>query len=287
MLLKKKDKNYHKKRKNINKTRLKFDENNNLYLTLTKFEPNIKIVNKELGKNNPKNKSLDISDEEKQINPLVKLIPEFYENQRTKSEESDTSANFKFDNNSDSESEEILNEKDQKTLFDKLRTRKNFGKGDEISSIININQNQSDGNLTIEKERVNYDSSKGKNKSDYKSIFKGLDPVERVINVRKMKNKIKILKNETSREAKSQLDHITLFNYDKTKWDKQKLREADRILKHIQDFESRRKNMMNKIINVYAYSCNKSPKLTKRNSLLQMNHMFSADEMLINEAKGK
>jgi len=103
-LLKKKDKNYSKKRNNIQKTKYSIDENNNLYLTL----PKISIQGK-------------INSDEK-INKKIEDERDFKD--KNSSEVSLNISHFEDSNSDSCESE--LNEEQKVKLFEKLRTKNNF-----------------------------------------------------------------------------------------------------------------------------------------------------------------
>ena len=129
-LLKKKDKNHSQKRKNLAKTEYNFDENNNLYLTLPKFDYGKRIrdlikekqLQEELEKLNQENKKTIIEKEiETNRNNLEKLIPEFFQHNNTKSDEDSIAGDYLLGEKEDSE-DSVLNEDEREALFEKLKT---------------------------------------------------------------------------------------------------------------------------------------------------------------------
>ena len=116
-LLKKKDKNYAKKRNNIQNTKYSFDENNNLYLTLPKLNNQKKCFNEIQSSeenNNKKKTSYDVMSE------YVQTV----ENGDISNSSGDISSDCSG-NNTESFSSD-LNEEDRMKLYDKIRTKNNF-----------------------------------------------------------------------------------------------------------------------------------------------------------------
>ncbi len=113
-LLKKKDKNYSKKRNNIQNTEYSIDENNNLYLTLPKISIHGKNNSKQVKKNFDDKR---IEDEEEISNQAI--------NENKNSSEDNLNISDLGDTYSDS-CESDLNEEQKLKLFEKLRTKNNF-----------------------------------------------------------------------------------------------------------------------------------------------------------------
>lgn len=313
-MLKKKDKHYSKKRKNIAKTTFSFDENNNLYLTLPKFDYGKRIrevINeKREAEEKEKEKSLSSvvnkeSNTEEKKNHLEDLIPEFFENNKTRSEES-IEAEFNI-LTEDSNSESELNEMEQKMLFDKLRTKKNFNKKDEDKKTNNPTQSfrygnrvcHNSGEITslrsnnLASNRVtalsfikSFSPPNGKfitsvdvvNKSfkrDHSLPNINTDPL--IANIKKLRQKTKIINKEKKKDKKVKIHPVDLFYYDKNKWQKQKMRESDKILKQIQEFEDRRNGLFNKMM-----SSNKLPTVGTSRSKLIFNRK-NTDNLALNK----
>lgn len=181
---------------------------------------------------------------------MERLIPEFYVNQKTISDDSEEEEEINKSKHSDSSSDfSELDEKQKKELFDRLKTKNKFFK----TNTLNGNLNQTDVILPfLPTSRIklgtgsnnNTINSSGKNyknynrKSEYEngnSSVYGIDGMNyqreglidydpRIINIKKIREKFNIIKNIG--EKKEKIKGVDLFIYDKKKWQKKNLREV-------------------------------------------------------------
>lgn len=263
-MLKKKDKNYSLKRKNIEKTTYSFDENNNLYLTLPKFDYGKRI--RDLI-NDKKINDVDILHKNPVIleqsmdqsrHKLEDLIPEFFQNINTKSDESDQEFDFEKEENSSLNSS--LNEEEKKELFEKLRTRNKFNLDNKINS--NRYRNLKNGaEFPIKNNSLSINESKNlqnkfsifqtstvspKMRPSHSSLLED-DPLFQ--NFKKMKEKLTLIKKiNKEKKKKKKIIAADVFFYDKKKWEIQRIKESDRIVRRLNDLEKKRKDWNEKHI---------------------------------------
>jgi hypothetical protein len=261
-LLKKKDKNYSLKRKNIEKTTYNFDENNNLYLTLPKFDYGKRIrekINerKKLKDESTINKSKVIDEQsmDNSRNNLEDLIPEFFQNNNTKSEESEP--DFKMEGDESDSLDSSLNEDEKNAFFEKLKTRNKFNSDNKITfkkifkneSDIQIRNSHSISDSKLLRGNFSVFSSQSKNnlrpKIPNKSSVLEDDPLFQ--NFKKMKEKLAMIK-KINKKKKKTVVAADIFYYDKKKWEIQRIKESDRIIRRLDEVEHKRKDWNDKHI---------------------------------------
>jgi hypothetical protein len=261
-LLKKKDKNYSLKRKNIEKTTYNFDENNNLYLTLPKFDYGKRIrekINerKKLKDESSINKSKVIVEQsmDNSRNNLEDLIPEFFQNNNTKSEESEP--DFKMEGDESDSLDSSLNEDEKNAMFEKLKTRNKFNSDNKITfkknfkneSDIQIRNSHSISDSKLLRGNFSVFSSQSKNnlrpKIPNKSSVLEDDPLFQ--NFKKMKEKLAMIKKINKKKKKTVIA-ADIFYYDKKKWEIQRIKESDRIIRRLDEVEHKRKDWNDKHI---------------------------------------
>jgi hypothetical protein len=262
----------------LDQTETKLDDNNNLYLTLTKFnygkrvreqmkerkEENKVVENKRRNLENlttPENGNIVYSDDHR--TRLERLIPEFYVNQNTVSDDSVEEAK-KDEAESDKSSDlSELKEEDKANLFDRLKTKTNFfinkGKKNHLNNF-NIDNNYNyntqlpflptskniiDENKTrsisqnynkfiSEKKAEEYGIKNAAASNFFRSTKKKENLVENdphILNIKKLREKFEIIKEkekEKGKEVKEQnkILGVDLFKYDKKKWQKKNLKEV-------------------------------------------------------------
>jgi hypothetical protein len=265
-LLKKKDKNYSLKRKNIEKTTYNFDENNNLYLTLPKFDYGKRIreqINerKKFKDESTISKSKVIAEQsiDNSRHNLEELIPEFFQNNNTKSDESEHE--FKIDDQDNDSLNSSLNEDEKKALFEKLKTRNKFISGtNQKFSLKKSHKNESEDFIHVKNShsisdnkllRGNFSVFTSQNKNNLrpkipntKSLLED-DPLFR--NFKIMKEKLAIIKKHNNKKKKTVIA-ADIFYYDKKKWEIQRIKESDRIVRRLEEVEHKRKDWNDKHI---------------------------------------
>lgn len=283
-MLKKKDKNYSMKRKYLTKTKYNVDENNNLYLTLPKFEfDKIKKIKEtdsiSQSYSNKKEKTqislIKSSENDKQIvirNNLEDLIPEFFENNETVSEEN-SGIDMQIINDDSDYSD--LNEEEKNALFDKLRTKTKFISNSSVKNslkknyegkfITEINSslhrarppntkdiclNNPITNSSVVKTSIHVSKISPKPVKKIKeTIDYDNDPV--LQNLKKIKEKLSIIKKfnkQNRKEEKKNVIMADIFYYDKKKWEIQRLKESDKIINRLGELETKRKDWNDKNI---------------------------------------
>lgn len=264
-LLKKKDKNYSLKRKNIEKTTYNFDENNNLYLTLPKFDYGKRIreqINdrKKLKDESTINKSRVIVEHsmDNRRHNLEDLIPEFFQNNNTKSDESE--ADFKMEGQESDSLNSSLNEEEKNALFEKLKTRNKFISDtnplkksfkNEKESFNHLNHFKNSHSISDSKLlRGNFPVFTSQNKNILRPKIQStkslLENDELFKNFKIMKEKMAIIKN--NKKKKKTVIAADIFYYDKKKWEIQRIKESDRIVRRLEEVEHKRKDWNDKHI---------------------------------------
>lgn len=272
ILLKKKDPNYIKKRKNMNKVQLSVDENNNLYLTLTSFGVGKKSkkqktppkIEKQLSspKKQP-NKSHRISINAKQTSEieeetneykinLQKLIPEFYD--LNESSEDSTANKYNFNQLSKCSSEASINEFEHKALYNKLTSKYKLYANNEITQSQNLDKSS---NLNSKREMSKKSANSFKNsllKNSLKNSLPIIDDYNKgtiTSNIRNMRDNIHLIESTKngSGSPKQKLHAIDLFNYDKEKWQNKFPKDSNRFVNKIKNFEEKREKVIKKLKN--------------------------------------
>jgi hypothetical protein len=235
---------------------------------------------------------------------LEEIIPEFYQGNKSKHEESFefSGKKFEYDLDDDSESEEdaYLNETEKKELFERLKTKTKFSNKEASKLIINKSENlfsneilkhsQSldrirnisfikniptnsqlfsteinlknyslalgdtiDNNISqfsprrmhnFKKNVIMCNSPQSESKIDKNISLVDSNPV--IQNIIKMRKKMSIIDNmyQSKKESKIKMLACDLFSYNKKKWEKQSLKENEKVLLNIKGFESRRDEML-------------------------------------------
>jgi hypothetical protein len=259
----------------LDRTETKLDDNHNLYLTLTKFnygkrvreqmqerkEQYLAIESKRKGLKNlttPEDGKNEFPDDHR--TRLERLIPEFYVNQNTVSDDSVEEAKkdeVESDNSSDLSD---LKEEDKANLFDRLKTKTKFfinkGKKNELN---NFNDNDNNYNyntqlpfLPTSKNIIddnrnrsisqNYNKFNSEKKAEEfgiktaaaSNIFRSLKKKEtlvendpHIINIKKLREKFEIIKEKgEDKKEQNKIIGVDLFKYDKKKWQKKNLKEV-------------------------------------------------------------
>lgn len=214
-----------RKRKNINNTKVSFDENNNLYLTLPKFDYGKRIrdeINERLQKE--AEKVVETSDEhifetdqsEKKRRNFEKLIPEFYQYVNTKSEDIGEEMDDRGDSDSDVSS---LDEAGIEAMNLRLKTKTNFKY--KILPPIEIRGKSMDVNtLNVD---TNIRGRSIKTNQEIQSLFQSSPILQ---NLRKMREKITIINKGDRIKKNNKVLGVDIFHYDKKKWQKMNLREV-------------------------------------------------------------
>lgn len=226
---------------------------------------------------------------------LERLIPEFYENNKTQSDLSAEDISKDKEDLDTSSDLSDLKEEEKDDLFQRLRTKNKFFNprnnlminnnnnyspeklnNNLILPIIpnnklndNNNSNNTNNNIIINKSNsynnLNYNSNNSQiyteRKFDENEIKNAaaskffrvqnksqslVDCDPTIINIKKLKNKLEIISQDVNKK-KDKVLGIDLFKYDKKKWQKKNLRESERIIMGIKEFEDRRDNIMNRI----------------------------------------
>ena len=190
VLLKTNDKQYKIKRKHLNELECKINKNNQEYLTGLNFN---KKTNKNENDTKKDEKFFLYNDSE---NNLIDL-----------NDETDINNN---DNN------DLLDEKEKKILYKKLKTKKNFYRK-QNSIINNFYKPNSYSNLNMSSSSINSNNNLIQNKSqilnfrNYKNNFEDL-----FSNAEKILKKTKIIREFKNRTKI--MDRINFFSYNKSKW---------------------------------------------------------------------
>ena len=166
-----------------------------------------------------------------------------------------------------------MNEEEKKELFEKLKTKQKFiPKNVSINYPISLHNQRFNRFNDNKKNSLVYFSNymkgsklkkdyiknsftfssiniKPKTKKEYKSLKKSLinidnDPL--IDNIKKLKKKIKIINSE-KKKKKNKMIGIDIFNYDKLKWRKNNLKESEKIIIDLKNFDKRRVEWINKI----------------------------------------
>jgi len=259
-----KDKNYSIKRKNIDHTIFSYDDKNNLYLTLDEFfkeqnkdkiytNKNDKIKNKNSikkvnsknnnNKENEKNIFLDMGENEQaklyeilktkenfsQFNTSVNFIPmnqKYYSTQITQSDINPFYSNNLTDYNNINNTQTDLNTQSEnitKSINFPLKTFNNFETYFFNPKKLTVNQRKQMtylGELTVFKD------------------------------IRKIREKNKILNHIHNRDKKEILPLIDVFHYDKKRWENKRIEEDINKINEIQDeknFQKRKENISNMV----------------------------------------
>ena len=230
VLLKTNDKQYKIKRKHLNELECKINKNNQEYLTGLNFN---KKINKNEKDSNKNEKFILYNDSE---NNLIDL-----------NDDSD-------DKNDDNAN--LLNEKEKKLLYKKLKTKKNFYRKNNCindnfykpNSYSNLNYSSyssNNNNISLNKSQV-------LNLRNYKNNFENL-----YSNAEKILEKTKIIR-EFKKKTKI-MDRINFFSYNKSKWNHHNLFKSFKIkikpktflpeifLKKIKNIKINEENDLNKI----------------------------------------
>jgi len=230
VLLKTNDKQYKIKRKHLNELECKINKNNQEYLTGLNFN---KKINKNEKDSNKNEKFILYNDSE---NNLIDL-----------NDDSD-------DKNDDNAN--LLNEKEKKLLYKKLKTKKNFYRKNNCindnfykpNSYSNLNYSSyssNNNNISLNKSQVlnlrNY-------KNNFENLYSNAEKIlEKTKIIREFKNKTKIM------------DRINFFSYNKSKWNHHNLFKSFKIkikpktflpeifLKKIKNIKINEENDLNKI----------------------------------------
>jgi hypothetical protein len=257
-LLKKKDKNYSHKRKNIHKTTFSFDENNNLYLTLPKFDyaKRIRDVINERKQMEEKNKDyVQVTDNyQEPVNKqkLEELIPEFFQHCNTKSDESDKEYNNYFEEESEEESLRSLDEVEKNDLLRKLKTKHKFFNKDFENNNNTILQKEkvssNKNSITIQSQKYHSKQPSGiitSTKQQNMSLLK-MDPV--IQNIKSLREKICRIKKLNAEKRNKKVIAAEVFYYDKKKWEIQRLKESEKILRTLKEMDKNRKEWNDKFM---------------------------------------
>ena len=263
--MKKKDKNYVKKRNNIKHTKYIMDENNNLYLTLPKLFPTPKNYStKEENKNKGENflkYNLGIIQDESQANE------EYLDDSEYKKESADKS--FSFSSESD------LNEEEKFKLFEKLRTKNNFLVGQDQEANLPKIQNQTEQFLITSVFDTKKSSSlvqSDLNRGD--SIFeKNGVPINKYVtylkddpvfqNIQAMVDKLRFIRSQNKvNNVQNKLSNADLFYYDKRKWGERKQTHSNKIIVDLKEFKNKRDSSIKKLFSTPRNS-NKIEELLK------------------------
>ncbi len=248
--MKKKDKNYVEKRKNINSTKFKIDEDNNLYLTLPKLFTN--------GKNNTRY-------EENKGNLVINnLGVNLNKNQIVEENIEDIeylNDSYKDNSVSDSDSNDFeMNQEEKVKLLEKLRTKNNFIPGQDINKNLENSLNHSEQILItsivdrkkssyIDKSYINRGDSiffkNGSPKNKYVHYLKD-DPVFQ--NIQKLVDKLRLIRSESKpTKLRNKLSNADLFYYDKRKWGERKQTQSTKILSEVKEFKNKRDSNIKKL----------------------------------------
>ncbi len=257
-MLKKKDKNYSHKRKNIHKTTFSFDENNNLYLTLPKFDyaKRIRDVINERKQMEEKNKDyVQVTDNyQEPVNKqkLEELIPEFFQHCNTKSDESDKEYNNYFEEESEEESLRSLDEVEKNDLLRKLKTKHKFFNKDFENNNNTILQKEkvssNKNSITIQSQKYHSKQPSGiitSTKQQNMSLLK-MDPV--IQNIKSLREKICRIKKLNAEKRNKKVIAAEVFYYDKKKWEIQRLKESEKILRTLKEMDKNRKEWNDKFM---------------------------------------
>jgi hypothetical protein len=250
-LLKKKDKNYSHKRKNIHKTTFSFDENNNLYLTLPKFDyaKRIREAINERKLHEEKSKEIiqvtDNYEEADNKQKLEDLIPEFFQHIITKSDDSDKEYNQYLEEESEEESLNSLNEEEKKDLIEKLKTKNKFFKKD-VQQKENINSNKNSISTLSQKFHSKQPSGIITSTKQQNVSLMEMDPV--IQNIKNLREKICKIKKSNSEKRNKKVIAAEVFYYDKKKWEIQRLKESEKILRTLKEMEKNRKEWNDKLM---------------------------------------
>ncbi len=250
-MLKKKDKNYSHKRKNIHKTTFSFDENNNLYLTLPKFDyaKRIREAINERKLHEEKSKEIiqvtDNYEEADNKQKLEDLIPEFFQHIITKSDDSDKEYNQYLEEESEEESLNSLNEEEKKDLIEKLKTKNKFFKKD-VQQKENINSNKNSISTLSQKFHSKQPSGIITSTKQQNVSLMEMDPV--IQNIKNLREKICKIKKSNSEKRNKKVIAAEVFYYDKKKWEIQRLKESEKILRTLKEMEKNRKEWNDKLM---------------------------------------
>ncbi len=258
-MLKKKDKNYSHKRKNIHKTTFSFDENNNLYLTLPKFDyaKRIRDVINERQQMEVQNKDYvqvtDNNEEPVNKQKLEELIPEFFQYCNTKSDESDKEYNNYFVEESEEESLRSLDEDEKNDLLRKLKTKnkffnKNFQQNIKNSILQKEKPSSNKNSITIHSQKYHSKQPSGiitLTKKQNISLLE-MDPV--IQNIKSLREKINRIKKLNEEKRNKKVISAEVFYYDKKKWEIQRLKESEKILRTLKEMDKNRKEWNDKFM---------------------------------------
>jgi hypothetical protein len=170
---------------------------------------------------------------------LERLIPEFYQNQKTLSDISMEEGGPEEKNELDSSSDlSELKEEEKNDLFDRLKTKKKFYNNNINHFNNNFNNNNNISLPLINKNNLSkifldrkFDENEIRNAAASK-LFQTqnkpdnlVDNNHNILNIKKLKAKLDIINND-SKNKKENVLGIDLFKYDKNKWEKKNLREV-------------------------------------------------------------
>ena len=257
-----KDKNYPIKRKNMDHTIFSYDDKNNLYLTLDEFfkEQNKdkiyinknKIKNKKsikkdnsknINKENEKNIFLDLADNEQeklyeilktkenfsQFNTSVNFIPmnqKYFSTQTSQSDINPFLNNNLTDYNNTSSSQTNLN-----TKYENLNKSNNF----PLKTFNNLET------YFFNPKKLTVNQRKQMTYLGELTVFK---------DIRKIREKNKILNHIHNRDKKEILPLIDVFHYDKKRWENKRIEEDINKFNEVQDeknFQKRKENISNMV----------------------------------------
>jgi hypothetical protein len=213
-------------------------------------------------------------------NNLEKLIPEFYQNNQTKSDDSYDDENR--DNLDESVLSASLCEEEKIELFKKLRTRNKFhsstldvSEKDNKNLSKNITKLYTKNSISLSKVKNRNISSISEMHSPRSEIFSTqikqypnrinsqhlhdltkkhselMNNNQTIINIKKINQKIRLIDNLSNKKKENLCkNEQDLFIYNKVKWDKKNIRESDKVLNDIKHFEERRDDMLKKIFSM-------------------------------------
>ena len=263
--MKKKDKNYVKKRNNINSTEFTMDENNNLYLTLPKLFTK--------GKNN---KRYDESQENLVINNLgvnpnkKQVIEEDLEDTENLNDSYiddpvSVSDSYNFD----------MNQEEKIKLLEILRTKNNFIQGQETNKNLRKSLNHSDQILITSipnRKKFSFIDNSCINNGD-SIFFKNGLPKNKYVpylkddpgfqNIQKMVDKLRLIRLQSKpTKLRNKLSNADLFYYDKRKWGERKQTHSNKILTEVKQFKNKRDSNIKKLFS-FPPNSNKIEELLK------------------------
>lgn len=235
-LLKRKDSKYLKKRKYLEDAQYKFDHNNNLYLTLPKFNFSSRNTQEILEKISRKfNKNISILEtkgynNDEMEDTLIIKSNEVTLDYQFKTQSGADYKSFIQDTNSDVSE---LNEEERENLYEKLKKEHQV-----LPKIIRSN--------TVRMNQIHNASPLSFSIPSDKNLLKAqvIETLPIIKDIYTLRTKCKIIDKAKS---KPRLLGIDLFNYDKKKWEKLRLRESDKILININKSEERRTKQMSYI----------------------------------------